>query len=78
MFAGRPLPTHLFRGALAAALTALAIWLQGDRPYLALGFAGGALLALRGCPVCWLIGLVQAMRAPSGRSRRCRPFSDTW
>jgi hypothetical protein len=59
MFASRSIPVHLLRGALGiSALVAFAA-LAPARPLLALPLLAFALVALRGCPACWLVGLLQ-------------------
>lgn len=55
------LGAHLMRGAAAAALLAGAIVHQTAHPWLSLGLAGAALVALRGCPMCWTVGLVETL-----------------
>lgn len=58
MFCSTSLTEHLLRGALAALLLAGA--LLGDwHPILNAGALLGALVLMRGCPMCWLIGLFQ-------------------
>ena len=66
LFASRHLSAHLLRGAAAAALLAGAFVLQSAHPWWAAAAALAALGALRGCPVCWTIGLVETL----GRQRR--------
>ncbi|MFD0339633.1 hypothetical protein ACFVH0_13195 [Streptomyces sp. NPDC127117] len=67
-FAGDTVPRHLARGAvgfgaLAGALTLLPV--VGPASLL---LAPVGLIALRGCPMCWVIGLVETISA--GRLRR--------
>lgn len=67
-FASRSLPAHLARGTIGFGSVAAAIALAP-----VIGWAGLLLLpvgvvALRGCPVCWTIGLVQTISR--GRLRR--------
>jgi hypothetical protein len=52
---------HLMRGAVAAALLAWAIVQQTAHPWLSLGAGIAALVALRGCPMCWTVGLVETL-----------------
>lgn len=60
IFASESLVGHLLRGALGIYLLAWAIQnqAQGALPWAA---AFGALLAFRGCPTCWTIGLVESI-----------------
>ena len=59
MFGRAFLSAHLTRGAAAAALLAWAIVHQTAQPWLSLGAGVAALVALRGCPMCWTVGLVE-------------------
>ncbi len=61
MFGSAFLGAHLMRGAVAAALLAWAIVHQTERPWLSLGAGVVALVALRGCPMCWTLGLVETL-----------------
>ena len=67
MFGSAFLVVHLMRGAAAAALLAWAIVHQTANPWLSLGAGVAALVALRGCPMCWTVGLVETLS--QGRSR---------
>ena len=68
MFGSTFLGAHLMRGAAAAALFAWAIVHQTAHPWLSLGAGVAALVALRGCPMCWTVGLIETLsqgrRAP--------------
>ena len=57
----RPLLIHLLRGVGGMMLLFAALHFAGTTPLLALFLAAGALLALRGCPTCYLIGLVEIL-----------------
>jgi len=61
MFGSALLGAHLMRGAAAAALLAWAIVHQTAHPWLSLGAGVAALVALRGCPMCWTVGLVETL-----------------
>ena len=61
MFGSAFLGAHLMRGAAAAALLAWAIVHQPAHPWLSLGAGVAALVALRGCPMCWTVGLVETL-----------------
>lgn len=70
-FASRSVPRHLVRGLVGFGSLAVAVAgvLTGRWYLLALVPVG--LIALRGCPMCWTIGLLQTLSA--GRLRReCR------
>jgi hypothetical protein len=68
MFASTSLPAHLARGALGFGLLGAAVALTPSHGPAALLLAPPGLLALRGCPTCWVAGLVQTISA--GRLRR--------
>jgi hypothetical protein len=61
MFGSAFLGAHLMRGAAAAALLAWAIVHQTVHPWLSLAAGVAALVALRGCPMCWTVGLVETL-----------------
>lgn len=51
---------HLLRGAVGIALLAWAI-LHQSQPLLSVPAGIAALIAFRGCPMCWAIGLVETV-----------------
>ena len=59
VFATQTFTGHLVRGAAAFALLYFAISQQHAHTGWALLAGGLALVAMRGCPVCWTIGLVE-------------------
>lgn len=65
-FATRTLTGHLIRGAVAFALLYLAIDQQHVHPVASLSAGLLALVAMRGCPVCWAIGLAETIRRRQG------------
>ena len=71
MFASRSLVAHVLRGTIGLAAFAQAGVLAPQHPLLALGLFLVALVALRGCPMCWTVGLVQTTVA----TLRGRPTS---
>ena len=76
MFGSSFLGAHLIRGLAAAALLAWAIVHQTAHPWLF--FAGvAALVALRGCPMCWTVGLVETLSQGRRDSTAERP-DRTW
>ncbi|MFJ2740588.1 hypothetical protein ACIO3O_13050 [Streptomyces sp. NPDC087440] len=69
-FASRSVPRHLARGAIGLGLIGGALALVPVVGPVALLAAPLALVAFRGCPTCWAIGLVQTISR--GRlERRC-------
>ena len=63
LFASRSLTEHLGRGAGALALLVLTSRLGDEHPAIALASGVAALVLLRGCPLCWTIGLYGTLRA---------------
>ena len=61
MFGSAFVGAHLMRGAAAAALLAWAIAHHIAHPWLSLVAGVAALVALRGCPMCWTVGLVETL-----------------
>ena len=59
---------HLTRGAIGFALIGSALALTPDVGPAALLLAPAGMVALRGCPTCWIAGLVQTIAA--GRLQR--------
>ena len=68
VFGSTFLGAHLMRGAAAAALLAWAIVHQDTHPWLSLGAGVASLVALRGCPMCWTVGLVETLLQGHGDS----------
>ncbi len=68
-FASNGLLEHALRGALGFGALWWAISISAERPIASLALAGLALLAFRGCPICWTIGLAEtawrAFRRPA-------------
>ncbi len=67
MFCSRSVGTHLLRGAAAMALLLAAMLLDGLPLLPRLAAFGGALLLMRGCPACWLVGLFQTWQQEAGK-----------
>lgn len=62
LFATQTLSGHLIRGAVAFALLYLAINQQHAHPGWSMLAGLLALVAMRGCPACWTIGLVETVQ----------------
>ena len=58
------LTAHLVRGAIAAALIAWAFAFASTEPALAVAAGVMAVIAMRGCPACWMLGLWDSIRHP--------------
>lgn len=68
LFATRTLGGHLIRGAVAFAFLYAAVSQQHSHPVWSMLAGVLALAAMRGCPVCWTIGLVETIRQRWGPS----------
>jgi hypothetical protein len=69
MFGSTSIAAHLTRGVIAAALIAWAVLDQSSNPAFAVIAIALAIVAMRGCPMCWVLGLVETV------GNRMRPFS---
>jgi hypothetical protein len=79
LFATQTLTGHVIRGAVAFALLYLAIGQQLIHPVASLGAGLLALVAMRGCPMCWTIGLIETIRQRHGVTRRGSvPPNSSW
>ena len=72
LFATRTLSGHLLRGALAFGLLYLALAQQHLHPLRAVAAGLAALVVMRGCPMCWAIGLVETLQQRLQRRRHQR------
>jgi hypothetical protein len=63
MFASKSLTEHLFRGTIGISAFAGSMMLAPSLPWASLLLIPLALVALRGCPMCWTMGLVQTVIA---------------
>ena len=71
MFASRSLPEHLLRGLVGLGAFVAAVSLAPGQPWLALLLLPLGGVALRGCPSCWLVGLVQTLAPRFGKAGAC-------
>ncbi len=71
MYCNTSVTTQVARGVLAVACIAGAIMLV-PRFWPAIGLFAVAVYLMRGCPACWLMGLIEAIesRADQKRTRR--------
>ncbi|MGW4651861.1 hypothetical protein [Kitasatospora sp. NPDC004289] len=60
-YASRSLPVHLVRGGIGFGALVGAFALLPVVGWVALLLLPVGLLALRGCPACWVLGLVQTV-----------------
>jgi hypothetical protein len=65
MFASNTLSEHILRGAIGIAALGYALAIAETHPWGSLASGALALLAFRGCPICWTIGLFETARQQS-------------
>lgn len=63
MFASDSMRVHLARGALGFGALAVTIAFAESQPWMSIAGIVVALVALRGCPTCWTVGLVETLIA---------------
>lgn len=62
MFCSTSVTQHILRGIAAALLIAGSVFLfRQNLGWLGLGAIAGALVLMRGCPMCWLAGLYETL-----------------
>ncbi len=59
--ASKSVTEHLLRGAAGVGALVWAVSLLATHPLASLALAVLALLAFRGCPMCWIMGLVETV-----------------
>jgi hypothetical protein len=71
MFASKSLLEHLARGIVGLGAFVAAALLAPLHPWLALAALPVGFVLLRGCPTCWLVGLVQTVAPRLGKANAC-------
>ncbi len=61
--ASKSIPRHLTRGAIGFGLLGSAVALTPSVGPAALLLAPAGMVALRGCPTCWIAGLIETISA---------------
>jgi hypothetical protein len=61
MFCSRSVSVHLLRGIGAVTLLVAAFAFGRDHVWLWPPLLIGAVVLLRGCPMCWLVGLLETI-----------------
>jgi hypothetical protein len=61
MFGSKSVAVHVVRGVIAAMLIAWAVQHQTSNPVVAILTLVGAVVAMRGCPLCWTVGLCETV-----------------
>ena len=62
MFASNTLTEHILRGAIGIGALWLAVAIGATHPWSSLALGVVVLIAFRGCPICWTIGLFETTR----------------
>ena len=75
MFASPTLLEHLARGIAAALCLYLAVTFADRSVAAVILFSGVALMLLRGCPMCWAIGLFETLGARRASCSSCASAS---
>ncbi|MBW8734332.1 MAG: hypothetical protein JF571_08515 [Asticcacaulis sp.] len=60
-FASRSVAEHLVRGVLGFGALGAAVHFADQHPWLSVALGILALAAFRGCPVCWLTGMIETV-----------------
>jgi hypothetical protein len=63
MFASKTLTEHLARGVVGVGALVTCVAETSAHPLLALAMVPIGLVALRGCPMCWTVGLLETLAA---------------
>jgi nicotinamide riboside transporter PnuC len=61
MFGSKTILAQMMRGGIAAALMVWALVDQSTQPVFAAAAGAAAVIAMRGCPLCWTLGLIEAI-----------------
>ncbi|HYW74837.1 MAG TPA: hypothetical protein VE961_27675 [Pyrinomonadaceae bacterium] len=73
IFGNRTIPRHLLRGALGLTALYIAASTFHGTTWRALLFLALALILLKGCPMCWTLGLIEtiAMAVHRRNEQKC-------
>ncbi len=69
MFASATLMEHVLRGAVGIGALWYAVAIAEIHPWASLALGALVLLAFRGCPICWTVGLFETARQHASRRR---------
>jgi hypothetical protein len=61
VFGSRTVTRHFLRGGIAASLLAFAVLNELSSPPLTIAAVGLAVFFMRGCPMCWTVGLFETI-----------------
>lgn len=63
MYASKTLIEHLVRGAIGVSALVFGLYIASSALWLAMLTLPVAIVAFRGCPTCWIVGLGQTIAA---------------
>lgn len=63
MYCNTSIAIHLLRGIGAIVLLVVAFFMASTQPIAIIPALTGAVLLLRGCPLCWVVGLIEKMKS---------------
>jgi hypothetical protein len=69
MFASATLVEHLLRGTIGIGALWVAVAIAATHPWSSLALGALVLLAFRGCPICWTVGLFETVGRHWNRRR---------
>jgi hypothetical protein len=69
MFASKTLIEHALRGAIGIGALWYAVAIAETHPWASLALGALVLVAFRGCPICWTIGLFETARRHASKYR---------
>lgn len=72
LFASKTVLEHILRGAAGGTLLLVAAWSGADNWLLSGAALLGGFALLRGCPMCWTVGLIETVIA----RRRSAPWAN--
>lgn len=76
MFCSRSVTVHVLRGLAAAALLVLALGPGLVEGWWRVVAIAGAVVLMRGCPACWLLGLIGTIASPRSVRRGAAQAGD--
>lgn len=76
MFASKSLVAHVARGVIGFGALAASVLVARELLWVSIALLPLALVALRGCPMCWTVGLIQTIVARAHGERPEGPCDD--
>jgi hypothetical protein len=80
LFASKSIPEHIVRGCIGTAGLVAAVWALSFPEIISVIGASGfflvSLVAFRGCPVCWTVGLLNTILQTAFKAKSCAACND--